>query len=389
MLSLPLPSAFVDGKVCSTGRYSRHSVVHLPHEGSGTERGDADGKFAWLTTRESSAQDTNPDPCSSTPGGVRAIDATKSNDASGSHDHSPPRWTFLSIGTLSKQTRAQCYKKSLPLSPTHLVYAPTTRSIVMACNEYRGKTAVAKAATSGASRADARQVLSPPSCLSSLRVFDADTLEERPGGPLHLLPGIRITGMAQLGVDPLRNASHGMGTRAPWADVAGGSPPAAVGGDVIAVACCSARAHGERTPRHDDGQREHVDVQRQRGDGVAAGSITAAAAAAATAAIPIVENDAKDECKPDTLGIVLAAFEVVAYAGHVAADAKGGVGRSSSCCKISDANGGGTTLAPLAAAPEMGGVCFNLETLSGRFVAASVDEKVVVYGWNGSGGGLR
>lgn len=334
--------------------------------------------------------------------------ATKRDYAGTFRDEAPPM-LFLSVGTLSKHPRGQCHKKSLPLRPTHLVYVPTTRSIVVACDVYGDKTAaVAEDATNGALRDEAeRQVFSTPSCSSSLRVFDADTLEERPGGPLHLLPGVRVTGMALLGVDPLCNASREAGAGAtPWADGEGGNPPAAaVGGDVVAVACCSERACGEGTPRRDDGrQREHDEgVQQHRGSGVSSSSVAAAVAIAADNAaenasanpagadVDHAANNAVDaECKPDTLVTVIAAFEVVACASHAATGAEGGIGRGASRCKVPDGNvGSGTLLAPLAVAPEMEGVCFSLKTLSGRFVAASADDKVVVFGWGGSGGGLR
>lgn len=388
-------------KVCETGCHPRQSVVYLPHGGGGTERGGAGGKFAWLTAKESSTQDTTPRPSSST-AGVGGNDATKSDCAGISRDKTPPRWLFLSVGTLSKQPRGQCYKKTLPLSPTHVVYVPTTRSIIVACDDYRGKTtAVAEAATRGASLGEAQQVCSPPSCTSSLQVFDADTLEERPGGPLHLLPGVRVTGMALLGLDPFPIVSRETGTGAtPWADGGGSPPAAAVGGDVVAVACCSARRCAEGTPRDDHGrQREHEEVRQHWVNGVTSGCIVATAAIAADNANANAvdvnidhasKNAVDDECKPDALVTVLAAFEVVACASQVATGAEGGIGRSASRCKVADGNvGSGTILAPLAAAPEMEGVCFSLKTLSGRFVAASADDKVVVFGWGGSKGGLR
>lgn len=395
------------GKVSGAGCHPRQSVVHLPYGGTGTQRGDAGGKFTWLTAKESSTQDTNPRPSSCT-AAVSGSGATKRDYAGTFRDEAPPM-LFLSVGTLSKHPRGQCYKKALPLRPTHLVYVPTTRSIVVACDGYGDKTTeVAEAAANGASRGKAeQQVFSTPSCSSSLRVFDADTLEERPGGPLHLLPGVRVTGMALLGVDPLRNASLEAGAGAtPWADGEGGSPPAAaVGGDVVAVACCSERACGEGTPHRGDGRRREQDeeVQQHRGGGVVSGSVAAAVAVAAEnvtdsananpADVDVdhaANNAVDDECKPDTLVTVLAAFEVVACASHAATGAEGGIGRGASHCKVSDGSvGSGTILAPLAAAPEMEGVCFSLKTLSGRFVAASADDKVVVFGWGGSGGGLR
>ena len=389
--------SYAGGKVCGTGCHPRQSVVHLPHGGGGTERGGAGGKFAWLTAKESPTQDANPRPSSST-AGVGGDDTTKNDYAGISRDKTPPSWLFLSVGALSKQPRGQCYKKPLPLSATHLLYVPTTRSIVVACDDHRSKaTAVAEAVASGASRGEAeQQVFPPPNFTSSLRVFDADTLDERPGGPLQLLPGVRVTGMAHLGHDPLRCVPREMDTGAatPWADGGESPPAAAVGGDVVAVACSSARAWAEGTPRDDDGrQREHEEVRQHRVNGVTSGCIAADSANANGADIDIdyaASNADHDECKSDALVSVLAAFEVVACASHVATGAEGGIGRSASRCKVANGKmGSGTILAPLAAAPEMEGVCFCLKTLSGCFVAASVDDKVVVFGWGGSRGGLR
>lgn len=129
-----------------------------------------------------------------------------------------------------------------------------------------------------------------------------------------------------------------------------------------------------------------------------------------TAATAADGNTAVPSPSPGTTLVttVLAAFEVVACGndgcvvdedGGIATGEiprqtiDGGVGsdgarRRPVACDGDGGNGGGgggggTILAALAASPEMAGAWFGLEALGKRFVAASTDDKVVVFGWKG------
>lgn len=265
----------------------------------------------------------------------------------------------LSFGSLDdSEPRGRCSHKPLACTPTHLVYVPTSRSIVVACHtssdnrkasSHHGDTA----ANSGATPAPCggtEQAVSPSTAASSysassLRIFDADTLEERQStSPVSLLPGVRVTGMALLpGLGGPLGATAPSHPSCPNPRSAP-TMAAAVGGDVVAVACCVSTAETEERLRWREGAR--------------AESVTT----------------------------VVAAFEVVARGndgGAVSDEAgahfhtTGGIDGSS--CEGRDDTG----LAALAASPAMAGACFGLETLGKRFLAGSSDDRIIILGWEG------
>ncbi len=336
------------------------------------------------------------------------------------------RWLSLSFGKLDDiQPRGRRFEKPLPWTPTHLVYAPTSRSIVVAGHHTRDENKcipTAAITTSGGAIPTPRSGGEPEgfrdtsapsvSSSSSLRIFDADTLEERPGGgPLRLLPGIRITGIT-LFTGRGRNGNFlgvPLGNGGSWGPSSSQAAAAAVGGDVVAVACCR---YGATTTegQHDCGVW-HGDAEECEGRGKPGKEIPSTsdgnptgwgpAAAAATANQPAAPTSSSSAGLVTT---VIAAFEVVAHgAGGVddGGSIKGevpdrttevidgdydGNGR---CLASSDGHGtegsdGGTFLAALAASPEMAGACFCLEALGERFVAGSTDDKIIVLGWEGS-----
>ncbi|CAM9384098.1 unnamed protein product [Ectocarpus sp. 6 AP-2014] len=397
----PAPDQSRRGWQCSQqvsrmGGYPRQSVVHLPQKV--TASGTTGEKFAWLTTAEPTR---------------RSRATTRSRVSSSYFDgesrgHS--RWEAgiggkissrelsLSFGTLDEsEPRGQlCRKSPLPWTPTHLLYVPATRSIVVACHtngENDGDedhlTTTARAAAAPIQRARQNMPSSLPtgSSKSRLQIFDADTLEERPGaGPLQLQPGVRVTGIALLSCP-----GGGGGLRQALAPVAQGAPrideiPMAVGGDVVTVSCCSCVKEGT-TATTDNGQ-EAVDggvqgcVEEKAPAPVGStfrGSGADSPLNASTAAIPTSSATPPPPPPPPppplpsgtaSVKTVIAAFEVVAYS--------------------TDDCGCGMELAAIAASPEIAGACFGLKALGNRFVVASADDRVIVLGWKGhNGGGFR
>lgn len=259
------------------------------------------------------------------------------------------------------EPRGRCSHKPLPWTPTHLVYVPTSRSIVVACDTSSdettqdshppsGETSTPTGATPAPRCGTEEQTASLSTAASSrstsrLRVFDADTLEERPGTrPLCLRPGVRVTGAALLPgpVGPLGAAASNRFARSVPAEAA-----AAVGGDVVAVACCSCAPTAEPEERF-GGSGSHRP---------AAGVTT-----------------------------IVAAFEVVACGnGREAVGDDVELPRRTADGVV----GGGrerdddTHLAAIAASPEMAGAWFGLESLGKRFVAGSADDRIAILGWEG------
>lgn len=272
----------------------------------------------------------------------------------------------MCLGKLDWELRGSFQKKTLLQTPTHLLYAPVTRSIIVACHDY------AYDKTSGDDdRCGVRPV--PPSCPSlscSLRVFNVDTLDERPGGPLHLIPGVRVTGMASL---DLKERWKPPGRTTPIYDRNGigvNISSAAVGGDVIAVACCFETNRDRR-------QNENL---------------------------ACTEDDSTDI---ETLRTVVSVFEVVAYGdcstvGEESSRPTDGVDQGrrrvsrthASAARMEQTGTSNdiksyTSLEPLAASTEMTGACFNLEPLDRCFVAMSLNDMVLVLGWSGKKSNLR
>eukprot|EP00752_Nemacystus_decipiens_P002970 g2759.t1 len=335
-------------QVCRTGRQPRRSVVSLPQrKTSERSNGRIRPQFSWLTTEHPAVE----------PGGHSGGDGERAIGMETS------RGVLLSFGSLDDiEPRGRCSHKPLPWTPTHLVYVPTSRSIVVACHTSSdkreqdsptaGKTTI-NAGTAPAPRCGAQQP-APPSIAASrtrnsascLRIFDADTLEVRPGtGPLCLRPGVRITGVALL---PGLGCPVGGAAPSRFPRLVPATAAAAVGGDVVAVACCSCASTTESE-------------ERLRGSGArpAAGVTT-----------------------------VVAAFEVVASGGNGGGGTVGEDGEFSSRTADGIVGGGrdcgdGTRLAALAASPEMAGAWFGLETLGKQFVAGSVDNRIIVLGWEG------
>eukprot|EP00903_Cladosiphon_okamuranus_P007632 g7401.t1 len=197
-----------------------------------------------------------------------------------------------------------------------------------------------------------------PHSASCLRIFDADTLEERPGSstsPFRLRPGVRVTGVALLpGLDGPLGAAAPNPLARPHPRPVTPAAAAAVGGDVVAVACysCTSATAGQSAERPEGG----------------GGGARPAAAGVTT---------------------VVAAFEVVAYRGNdagAAAAGEEGEEPRDTADGIGDGGhegGDAIVLAALAASPEMAGAWFGLETLGKRCVAGSADDRLVVLGWEG------
>ncbi|CAN0352073.1 unnamed protein product [Ectocarpus sp. 12 AP-2014] len=259
----PAPDQSRRGWQCSQqvnrmGCYPRQSVVHLPQKV--TASGTVGEKFAWLTTAEPTRR-----PRASSPY-FDAESRGHSRWETGIGRKISSRELSLSFGTLDEsEPRGQLFRKSpLPWTPTHLLYVPATRSIVVACHtdgENEGDqdnlttTARATAAPIQRARQDMPMSLPTGSSMSRLQIFDADTLEERPGaGPLRFQPGVRVTGIALLscpeGGGCLRQTLTPAAQGAPRID----EIPMAVGGDVVTVSCCSCVKEGSATTT-DNGQK--------------------------------------------------------------------------------------------------------------------------------------
>ncbi|CAM9823710.1 unnamed protein product [Scytosiphon promiscuus] len=233
-----------------------------------------------------------------------------------SHDGElSPRQLSLCFGTLhgGEPQGAVCSKTPLPWTPTHLVYVPVTRSIVVAHGMRLSSSS-----------------LLPSS--STLRIYDADTLQERPGiGPLRLLPGVRVTGMALLPGFPsifrgkaASSAAFIAAQGLPQIDAKGLRLPmpaeaAAVGGDAIAVACCKSvdpgstkQEESQRESNGDGGLRRHDRDKRQAPVRKDLSHVDAVPSRkfATTASAP--DRPAPSIGKAASVVTVLAAFEVVA-----------------------------------------------------------------------------
>ena len=296
------------------------------------------------------------------------------------------------------------------------MYAPISRSIVVACQDTRDgkqfRPAVGNTTTDGATPAPCAGGDASFSSFSSLRVFDADTLEERPGnGPLRFLPGVRVTEMTLVPGSGRNGNFLGvpMGKDHCWDPLLSQTPAAAIGGDVVAVACC--RCATATDGRQNDSGSWHLGADEYEGreqsgketsrtgvDHPSGRGSTAAAAVVNETATPVRSSSAA----PVTT--VIAAFEVVAC-GDDGDEAGGNTtgkkpDRTTGGIDVNDVtNGhrlapddghgtgkseGGTFLASLAAAPAMEGACFCLEALGERFIAGSTDDKIIVLGWEGS-----
>lgn len=395
--------------------------------------------FAWLTIQD---PDTKHSTLHSKPeAGNRAGGGTGGGGNGGERDigvrrhtrirlnsEASCRWLSLSFGTLDDiQPRGRRFEKPLPWTPTHLAYAPISRSIVVAGHHTRDENkcspAAAKTTSDGAIPAPrsggepegfSRKSAPRFSSSSSLRIFDAETLEERPGGgPLHLLPGVRVTGITlftgrgrngnflnvPLGKDSFRDSFSSQ------------AAAAAVGGEVVAVACC--RCATKSNEGQQDGGGWHEGAEKCEGldprgkeiptSNVGNPSGWGPAAAAATTNQPAAHPPSWSAAIFTT---VIAAFEVVAYGTDGVDDGENVPDRTTEgtdgdykgngqCIASGDGHGtegsdGGTFLAAVAASPEMEGACFCLETLGERFVAGSTDDKIIVLGWEGSKrGGFR
>ncbi|CAM9475795.1 unnamed protein product [Ectocarpus sp. 4 AP-2014] len=395
----PAPDQSRRGWQCSQqvsrmGRYPRQSVVHLPQKV--TASATAGQKFAWLTTAEPTRR---PRASSSY---FDAEGRGHSSWEAGIGGKITSRELSLSFGTLDgSEPRGQlCRKSPLPWIPAHLLYVPATRSIVVACHtngENEGDedklatTARVTAAPIHRAGQDMPSSLPTGSGMSRLQIFDADTLEERPGaGPLQFQPGVRVTGIALLPCP-----GGGGGLRQTLAPAAHGAPrideiPMAVGGDVVTVSCCSCVKEGS-TAMTDNGQEAvdggvqgYVEEKAPAPVGATFGGSGADSPLNASAAVIPTSSSTSPPVPPPpppspppplpsgTAGVktVIAAFEVVAYS--------------------TDDCGCGMELAAIAASSEIAGACFGLKALGNRFVVASADDRVIVLGWNGhDGGGFR
>lgn len=415
-------------KVCRMGCRSRHSAVNLPHGKSDLDSSDTGGVFAWLTIREKprvqGCDGTHPQ-LPSAKSGVNQTSSTRNAGHTckvGYADHAfrcPRQELHLSVGVLDWDLRGRCYTNFAReiFTPTHVIYAPRTRSIIVACRDnnfgtstgigIEGRDKTLTPHTSGSSTEDPLDggkprpsVLTPSSIpLSTLRVFATDTLKERPGGPLRLLPGLRITGITLLGVPEIPPTSKSLRTTRAGerSDRYGGSqsdrPNPAVGGDVVAVSCC--RVNSMKSELDGAGGVHNLDAN------VAAPRwATAAGAADATAGGRTPE---KDTCS--LFSTVIMAFEVVAFGNTCIAKETCGEQREShshgdvpKVARFSDCFGRcvpredvreETILAPLAASTGMAGACFCLESLGAYHVVAAIDDKVAIFGWNGRGSDVR
>ena len=329
--------------------------------------------FAWLTTAKHLHRERFD--VESSPGSGRSV-MSQGSDIDGNrrgNEEVAFGGLLLCLGKLDWESRGRFQKKSLLQTPTHLLYVPVTRSIVVACLDHARRKAGSSFPNDDPGSLEPMQP-TLPSLASSLRVFDADTLDERPGGPLHLHPGIRVTGLATLGLNeqwkvPVWTATARNRDRK-YEDI----PSAAVGGDIIAVACCYDDHDGH--PRGVNGEFTHM------------------------SAVSIADFD-----DPTTLKTVVAAFEVVAYTDQNAEGNSTGrktddtgmdsvsktctFGRHVGHTGITDSTRGSTSLESLAASTAMAGACFSLETIDCCFVAMALDDNVLVLGWSGRKGGLR
>lgn len=361
--------------MCKPSLHSRRtSVVNLPRYKCGKRISASGGDFAWLTSTR------HPNSIHSSRNDGRVSGGANRKGKHDTHNAGCSRGLVLSFGTLDKELRGQRHKRALQQEPTHIVYVPVTRSIVVAFCGGKDEEETLCAESAGASGGEPGQTrpVSWNIFLCSLRVFDADSLDERPGGPLLLLPGVRITGIAPLGTSVPSGVPLGTSVRVVGQD----TPAAAVGGDVIAVACCCAP-----TLFADSEDQTGCHATRKNGPD---------------------DTGFSEQRDPDNdLVTFISAFEVVAHGKDGVVDNKSNkqTGGSAECrretsptnasvssCEsniVDDDCWGGTFLAPLAGLAELAGSCFNLKVLGTRYVAASVNDKVVVMGLVGRDGGLR
>ncbi|CAM9107800.1 unnamed protein product, partial [Hapterophycus canaliculatus] len=371
-------------QVCRVGGRRRESLVHLPQRGKGMASGGSiENGFAWLATKEPRFDPKHHE------GDLR--DHIIAGSDVGASQNFSQRELSLCFGTFhgSEPWGGLCHKTPLPWTPTHLVYVPVTRSIVVAFQTSSDDVELYRSSAAGAQPRDTQTEARPlsSSLLSSsstLRIYDADTLEERPGtGPLRLLPGVRVTGMALLpGYPRIFGGTATTSTAIAAAQViaridrhgrnfARPAEASAVGGDVIAVACYNS-AKTTSTKEVENGRNSTGDGGfgwHDEDEGRTPGSerlnrsdVLPSRSAPTTVPSAVSDEPHPSSGKAASAVTVLAAYEVVAFS---------------------------TTLTPLAASPEMVGACFSVEALGTRFVAVSNNERVVVFGWEGREEGLR
>lgn len=237
--------------MCRTGPHPRRSIVSLRNPCDGAAGGKP--THAWITT-------------AAIPRSVEDILHDDTSKRSGSNVRLGEGQSILCFGFLHLETRGRWYKRLLPtkVTPTALLYVPTTRSIVMACQDSHSSddsySSIEEGTPVGPRKASTRAKDGHTNnAVSNLRIFSAHTLEEREGEAVYLQPELRITNISRIGVDVsnkllLRASSRkdydergtessskksksttcGVDTRLKSKEGA----TAAVGGDVIAVACC-------------------------------------------------------------------------------------------------------------------------------------------------------
>lgn len=390
--------------MCRTNPFPRRSIVRLRNVNE-RERVNSNSTFAWLTSSQSSANDFGGEIIFPGESGARAgEDVLGDNQAAGGGGGSGQRGMVLCFGSLAWETRTRWYQKSLKENPTHLVYLPASRSVVVACRE-NGSPVDSPAREPGGVHHSGDNDDSTCDHLvsSTLRVFDAETLEERymDGCPVRLRPGVMITALTQIGLDPSTRLAYrrvaastleGSMTSArrplALAGAAGNKPlhdAAAVGGDAIAVACCSENADlGDRaqepgTKWPDDARSSFVS------------SVSTVATLPRDVQSQATGTDSPSEDPEGSpLATTIAAFEVISCRNPrdtltSCSDAQtvGGLKESEAVSRDHDAYISETSLEPLTASGEVSGACFCLEALGGHLVVAAIDDKLVVFGLMG------
>lgn len=240
----------------------------------------------------------------------------------------------LCFGFLNWEARGRIWRKRISptdMMPTAIVYVPTTRSIVVACRGSCSNSCDDNAPCVGnIARVGTRRACKTPRdhqpnvVVSSLRVFSVDTLEERPGEAFYMRPGIRITGLARLGVKSTTRISlrsnhsvrqtksmpRGAGTATDSGERVGQDmnidTAAAIGGDAIAVACCFHMG--------DDGEALNITHKGKRNSGMQkheAGEATVTNSTLFTSGDDWNDGiDSVQDCA--ATATIVAAFEVVA-----------------------------------------------------------------------------
>ncbi|CAM9753256.1 unnamed protein product [Choristocarpus tenellus] len=304
-------------QLCRSSPSTRRSMVPLSTGAGGT---DGQHTFAWLSCLDST----------SSPLGMRGEHKANQGPLGKCHDNGEASPTTLCFGSVDWDLEGRWSRHPVGQTPAHVLFVPDGRFIIVACEGSsvgcfypRGQESERRNEKDTHSNLCNRG--SP-----SLRVFNADSMEEVWRGLVHCNTS-DITGLALL-EPPVVKRCHPRGSMNRSCDV--------VGGGVVAMACTKAN----------DARYGQVSVDPWEN----------------------VEVDPPVSC--------VLAFEI-ARCHRGGGTGSQPVETSQGCGSFGASHKSGTSLEPLGAGDEISGACFCLKTIAKRFVAAAVNDRILVMGW--------